>query len=177
MTILTPNHSVKTHLKPSAKQRLVTQLRRECTRYFYSGWKPGIVCFGLLGLLSMVQAIDGLAILHGNKQAIALGLCAGGLCAIAFIGLISATSWNVMKRRWLQSIVSLVWIVCFCYTVNMTLANQFLFAAETDLTDATAFQSVATEVIPTTHPQPPLAKTSGFRVYGHQARNHAIATN
>lgn len=80
----------------------------------------------MLGLWSLSRTPDGAKIMAGTTLSIILG----GLCAIAFIGLAAATSWNLMKKRWLHSIVSFCLLAGCCYSLNMTLAHQFLFAAD-----------------------------------------------
>lgn len=103
----------------SWRQRSVkTRLRNWVVRYFYSGWQPAAFCFGLLAVTGVLS------------WDVRLSLLVGVLCAIAFIGLLAATSWNLVKKRWLQSILSFGLLICFCYSLNMSLANHFLFAAD-----------------------------------------------
>ena len=107
-----------------------TRARRGLTRYFRSIWRPAAFCVVMLLLLTLVGAMNETALLSSTYLSTVLGSLCGVGIAIAFIGLVTATVWNLVNKYWIKSTLSLCLLVGVCYALNMTIANLFLFSAD-----------------------------------------------
>ena len=96
-------------------------MRRILTRYFTSWWLPALVYLCLLG---------GLTITTGSqwKPLADVAIVLFCLTAIAFVGLISASIWNLIKKRWRDGLINLT-LVFGCGVTTVFVFGTVLFAA------------------------------------------------
>ena len=91
------------------------------TLYFNSWWFPAVFFLAVLAVFTMVT----LGPLYNVSRV--LFVCLG----IAFLGILSASIWNLMKKRWAKAVVNLVMLpVCvvatlFVFDFLMAVSPQF----------------------------------------------------
>jgi len=112
-----------------------TSTRRTLTRYFRSAWRPAAFCLTMLMLLTLIGAMNEMALLSSTYLSMVLGSVCGVGVAIAFMGLVTATVWNLVNKYWIKSALSICLVMGACYALNMTIANLFLFAADDAVLD------------------------------------------
>ena len=79
-------------------------MKRILTRYFSSWWLPVLVYIGLLGAFTItaIPRWQSLALLENGLFCLAI---------LAFLGLIAASIWNLMKKRWGKGLIHLIFII------------------------------------------------------------------
>jgi hypothetical protein len=96
-------------------------MRRILTRYFNSWWFPAVVYICLLGGFTIT------AVLHWRPLAI-LANVLFWLAALAFLGLIAASIWNFIQKRWRIGAINLL-LIFGCGTVTVFALGFVMFAS------------------------------------------------
>ncbi len=81
-------------------------MRKVLPRYFKSGWLPALVYFCLLGAFMMT------AIFRWKPLAVVAKVLLGG-GGVAFLGLVAASLWNLLRKRWKLGMMNLLWAISF----------------------------------------------------------------
>ncbi|MEO1394150.1 MAG: hypothetical protein AAFV90_14680 [Cyanobacteria bacterium J06634_5] len=105
------------------------RLKRAFTKYFNSGWEPGMVCFGLLlgAIVAIAPATRWNLPAFIDVVVIAAATLFLTALPIAFAIFLGSTIWNLTKRRWWRGGLSCTLLFLFLGTVTVSAIQLLLF--------------------------------------------------